>query len=652
MTPRDTAFATPVRDADESGPDRPPARPRRRWPMTVAGAAALAALASGGTAWLVAVPLARQSGDRAGAAMATALDVLRLAEATDRFAIGTPYLEGAADGLRRQNVYAGLRQHTQRVSGLLGGLTGTGGGAARLDPAAGEALRRLLVGLEIHLDDLNHMVERRIGLEEDLRTAVERVPERHAAFRGALSTVREDALQALRATAPGEAPEATAERLRLRDTLEDLGRSLADQLFAAGTEGRAARLAATQETFRDTAGRLEALLDRLPIGLASARRADAARQLMALGIDTGNVFDLRQDLLRTTDAIADLTRHGHDRAAEVAQLARRLALTLQDEADAARRRAAVALDLVAPAAALAAALTALAAALLGRRSAGPATAAQDRPLPAPLPPPAGAVPPLAILMAEDERINQMVGAALLRRAGHTVTVVADGRQALEAVRGATFDLVLMDLRMPVMDGLETVGRVRALADPVRARVPIVMLTASIVPEDAERCRAAGADAVLPKPLQNETLQPLLLRLFAERAATAGPATAPAAAATAADGPVLDEETLRQMAEALPAERVAGLIDGTVDTLHTYHAALTAAARAGDRRTVSAMAHKMAGVAGVYGCTRLRHAAQALELALERGDADPAPLVAAVAGTVGPAVTALRGHRDALCGTAG
>ena len=110
--------------------------------------------------------------------------------------------------------------------------------------------------------------------------------------------------------------------------------------------------------------------------------------------------------------------------------------------------------------------------------------------------------PLSILLAEDNVVNQKVAVAVLRRNGHSVTVVGDGQEAVEAVRQALpgrFDLVLMDMQMPHMDGLEATMRLRGL-DPDRANIPIVAMTANALKGDDERCRAAGMDGYVSKPI--------------------------------------------------------------------------------------------------------------------------------------------------------
>jgi CheY-like chemotaxis protein len=114
--------------------------------------------------------------------------------------------------------------------------------------------------------------------------------------------------------------------------------------------------------------------------------------------------------------------------------------------------------------------------------------------------------PLRILLAEDNRVNQLVTIRLLERLGHLVDTVDDGREAVERVARGTYDVVLMDLQMPEMDGIEAARAVRVLErDRGLNRVPIVALTACATEDDREDCLSAGMDGYLRKPFVRETL---------------------------------------------------------------------------------------------------------------------------------------------------
>jgi signal transduction histidine kinase/CheY-like chemotaxis protein len=131
--------------------------------------------------------------------------------------------------------------------------------------------------------------------------------------------------------------------------------------------------------------------------------------------------------------------------------------------------------------------------------------------PAALPPPRDAAPPAArlrVLLVEDNATNQLVMKSILGRAGIEVQVAGDGAQAVAAARDAAFDVILMDLQMPVMDGLEATRSIRAQPGP-NQRTRIIGLTAAVGPEYERQCREAGMDDYLGKPVQRDTLLRLL-----------------------------------------------------------------------------------------------------------------------------------------------
>ncbi len=114
-------------------------------------------------------------------------------------------------------------------------------------------------------------------------------------------------------------------------------------------------------------------------------------------------------------------------------------------------------------------------------------------------------PPLRILLAEDNAVNQRVACRLLEKDGHHVVVAANGREALSILDRDTFDLALLDVQMPEMDGLETIRAIRARERTGGPRLPVVALTAHALPSDRESCRSAGMDGYIVKPIQVDRL---------------------------------------------------------------------------------------------------------------------------------------------------
>lgn len=122
---------------------------------------------------------------------------------------------------------------------------------------------------------------------------------------------------------------------------------------------------------------------------------------------------------------------------------------------------------------------------------------------------AASVRKLRVLLAEDTIANQKLVRAILEKRGHVVGVVHNGREALEVLQQRPFDLILMDVQMPVMDGLQAAAEIRALANLSQSQIPIVAMTAHTMPGDKERCLAAGMDAYLSKPINSQKLIDML-----------------------------------------------------------------------------------------------------------------------------------------------
>jgi CheY-like chemotaxis protein len=219
--------------------------------------------------------------------------------------------------------------------------------------------------------------------------------------------------------------------------------------------------------------------------------------------------------------------------------------------------------------------------------------------------------PLRILVAEDNPMNQQVALGLLRRQGHTVDLVPDGRAAVEAVGTGRYDVVLMDVHMPGVDGLEATRRIRRLSDD-RRRIPIIALTASVMRGETEQCLAAGMDAQLPKPIDPIALAAVLSQHAPSAAGAAAPDSGggrpepPPAAARESDPPlaaprpepevppspargsplpaggsVIDEAYIGLLVEALGAAKVRELVAGLPDDALGYRDRLSEARQRGD-----------------------------------------------------------------------
>jgi CheY-like chemotaxis protein len=116
---------------------------------------------------------------------------------------------------------------------------------------------------------------------------------------------------------------------------------------------------------------------------------------------------------------------------------------------------------------------------------------------------------LKVLLVEDHAINQLLATSLLKKWGHTVTLARDGQEAVDIFPSGTWDVVLMDMQMPIMGGLEATNLIRALESADR-RIPIIAVTANAMEADREACIAAGMNDFLTKPINSAILQAMLM----------------------------------------------------------------------------------------------------------------------------------------------
>ncbi|MFM7100685.1 MAG: response regulator [Verrucomicrobiota bacterium] len=240
-------------------------------------------------------------------------------------------------------------------------------------------------------------------------------------------------------------------------------------------------------------------------------------------------------------------------------------------------------------------------------------------------PPAGltstGVAPRRILVAEDNPVNRQFLQAVLDQQGHEVTFAFHGKEALEACRQQTFDVVLMDLHMPEMDGLDACRAIRALPGPAGG-VPIVALTADGFPETRERARAAGMNDFLTKPVSGRELAATLGRFPRAGGPPSNAAPAPPARPPAADGgegPLLNEATLAEVRAVLSAEAFRQALLQVCDPQAGSGPILRQAMARGDLPVVRREAHALKGAALTLGLSGLGRAAAALQRTAGEGD---------------------------------
>ncbi len=200
-------------------------------------------------------------------------------------------------------------------------------------------------------------------------------------------------------------------------------------------------------------------------------------------------------------------------------------------------------------------------------------------------------PRTRVLLVEDIGANQMVTATMLRREGHMVDIAGSGSAAIRAMERQPYDLVLMDIFMPGMTGIEATRQIRALPGPAGV-VPICALTGNASPEDRARCAAVGMNDVLTKPVALEALLTVLGRLVWRQSQAR-----PAAPADLAVPPLTAMARLVELRANLAPSKLTDLIEEAIAELTERLAPLHAALSRGDAAAIEAEAHAMVGVAG-------------------------------------------------------
>lgn len=222
---------------------------------------------------------------------------------------------------------------------------------------------------------------------------------------------------------------------------------------------------------------------------------------------------------------------------------------------------------------------------------------------APAAPAGEAVRRLRILVAEDNRVNQMVTRRILESAGHRVRVVSNGEQALDALEASEFDLVAMDLNMPVMDGIDAARLYRA-SSLDRAYVPIIALTADATPAAAKRAREAGMDSCVTKPIEAARLLELVQEMVPEKAEAPPAAGGGASSGALRPAPTIDRDALAALEELGGPEFVREVTDGFVTDGDVVLDALRAAVADGDALAFRDQLHALRSGAANIGASSI------------------------------------------------
>ena len=232
-----------------------------------------------------------------------------------------------------------------------------------------------------------------------------------------------------------------------------------------------------------------------------------------------------------------------------------------------------------------------------------------------------AVRPLRVLLAEDNAANQKLAVGVLTKHGHHITVADNGRLAIAAWQSEPFDVILMDVQMPELDGLQATQAIRAIEQERGGHVPIVAMTAHAMKGDRERCLEAGMDDYLPKPIRSKQIADKLLAMFGSSlgAGTSEPNIVPQDAAPTM---LIDWETAIQGVDGdrqLFAEVIQIFLASVGDSLSK----LDEAVRADQPDTVQRLAHALKGELLALGVTPVADLARQLELNGTQRELSPA-----------------------------
>jgi CheY-like chemotaxis protein len=263
------------------------------------------------------------------------------------------------------------------------------------------------------------------------------------------------------------------------------------------------------------------------------------------------------------------------------------------------------------------------------------------------------VPPRRILLAEDVQLNQEILTEMLTRHGHDVVVAGNGHEALQQVTAEYFDLVLMDVQMPLMDGLDATRRIRQLSPPA-SEVPVIALTANVMVSERERYLAAGMNETLIKPIDWPQLFEVLARYGGKSEETAHvdtvsnvelreeSAVIPQAieaqksqesathVQTQETVPLLERAMIEQLGARLPAQLYADFLRRGISNAQCSSERLTSSWVSANE--VSREAHRLKGASGIFGLKRISTIAGEIEAAT-RDNGEVAELLERLAVTV-------------------
>lgn len=223
--------------------------------------------------------------------------------------------------------------------------------------------------------------------------------------------------------------------------------------------------------------------------------------------------------------------------------------------------------------------------------------------------------PPRVLVADDAPINVKLARLMLERLGCVVDGAANGLEAVAAVRDRPYDLVLMDIVMPELGGLQATERIRAL-DPPIGTTPIIAVTANAFPEDVDQYLSAGMQACVTKPITLESISTAVKDVLKNARETASPAGVPQK--TANSLPIRDQATIDTLAKEISAKALQEILEAFAEELHDQGPLLSEAVDAGDAEEVGRLAHRLVSSSQAFGAPSLAVIARKVERAGRSG----------------------------------
>lgn len=243
--------------------------------------------------------------------------------------------------------------------------------------------------------------------------------------------------------------------------------------------------------------------------------------------------------------------------------------------------------------------------------------------------------PIDILVVEDNEVNVVVIETTLKKAGANVTIATHGKEGIDCALHAPFDVILMDIQMPEMDGFEATRNIRTLEGPNR-NTPIIAVTANAMEEDRKASFQAGMNDFVSKPINKDALFDAIINacglepesepddeLDSEPDAAASSSTRPEKDPMTADVPFIDDDYLAELEEDLGIDVIQGMVRSFMNGARERCDKIAEGLRERDFSTSAKEAHSLKGVAGTLGLTAVFATSEALDMACRAGKLDEA-----------------------------